>query len=132
MWNDLIRDLSQNKFPLDFYIKEKWSVEHINPQNPKDFKDVYSLIKWLRSYGNSLKDNPVEKELYDDIESFLFQLQEVKDKTRSITHLRLGSEQNQKLKHIEERITNLLELHKIGNLLYWTETQTANWEIKFY
>ena len=31
-----IRDASSNKFPFELYKKEKWSVEHINPQNRKN------------------------------------------------------------------------------------------------
>ena len=111
-----IKDLSQNKFPFDLYKKEKWSVEHINPQNPKDFKDVFSLLKWLKSYSNCLKYNKEEEVLYDDINELISLLEDVEDKAKTITELRLNSDQNQKLKQIEERITDLLELHKIGNL----------------
>lgn len=111
-----IRDLSQNKFPFDLYKKEKWSVEHINPQNPKDFKNVFSLIKWLKSYGNSLKNNKSEQGLCQEIEDFLHLLDKIEDKSRAVSDIRLGSEQNQKLKQIEEKITDLLELHKISNL----------------
>lgn len=111
-----IKDLSQNKFPFDLYKKEKWSVEHINPQNPKDFKDVISLLKWLKSYSNCLKNNKEEEVLYDDINQLISLLESVEDKTKTVTELRFGPEHNQKLKQIEERITDLLELHKIGNL----------------
>jgi uncharacterized protein with ParB-like and HNH nuclease domain len=111
-----IKDLSHNKFPFDLYKKEKWSVEHINPQNPKDFKDVFSLLKWLKSYSNCLKNNKEEAVLYGDIEEFINLLEEVQDKSKTVSDLRLGSVQNQNLKQIEERITDLLELHKIGNL----------------
>ena len=39
-----LNNSSHNKFPFDLYKSEFWSVEHINPQNPKDFKTVGQIV----------------------------------------------------------------------------------------
>jgi hypothetical protein len=45
--NYYIKNLSDNKFPFELYKLEKWSVEHINPQNPREFENVGTIKKWL-------------------------------------------------------------------------------------
>lgn len=56
------------KFPFDLYIKNSWSIEHITPQNQKDFEDKAILIQWIKdlyAYSGEVLDQA----LIDDISS---------------------------------------------------------------
>lgn len=49
-------NMAKHKFPFELYVKEKWSIEHIIPQNPKDILDVDIYKQWyidLLSYNDS-------------------------------------------------------------------------------
>lgn len=110
-----INDVSDNKFPFDLYKTEKWSVEHINPQNPKDFKDIETVKNWLKSFKFYFENKKIEEVLVNDITSFLEEIKDA-DTTKRITELRLKPELSNAFQLIIERITSLLELHKIANL----------------
>lgn len=43
-----IDNISDNRFPFDLYLKEKWSIEHIVPQNPPPFVDLQMYKDWFR------------------------------------------------------------------------------------
>ncbi|MGX9987142.1 DUF262 domain-containing protein [Soonwooa purpurea] len=112
-----LNNSSHNKFPFDLYKSEYWSVEHINPQNPKDFKSVGQVVKWLESYKNYYtkyqhEDKTIEEEITD---LFNF-LNHQENQNRKLSELRLSKENSEKLQSVTEKITNDLELHNITNL----------------
>lgn len=112
-----LNNSSNNKFPFDLYKNENWSVEHINPQNPKDFKNINQIIKWLNSFKNyyeKYKQNDIE--IIVEINYFLGILNFVDDKNRKLSSLKLSKADNEKFQNIIDKITNDLELHGIGNL----------------
>src|SRR5690554_3173872 len=43
-----INNMAGFKFPFELFIKEKWSIEHIIPQNPKDITDVKLYKQWVK------------------------------------------------------------------------------------
>lgn len=110
-----IKDKSANKFPFDLYNEERWSVEHINPQNPKDFENFKALKSWLQSFQNYFKAKDIEAKLVLKINDFLKDTKDL-DQTKTTTELRLKQEASQLLNEIIEQITSLLKLHEIGNL----------------
>lgn len=66
-------NMAQHKFPFELYVKEKWSIEHIIPQNPKDISDLEMYKQWyidLLSYNDDNAYNEVIEQLqkYQDIE----------------------------------------------------------------
>lgn len=110
-----INDISNNKFPFDLYKNENWSVEHINPQNPKDFENIKAIKHWLNSFKTYFSERDTEKELQENITTFLEILNGL-DQTKRLAEVRLKKEDSAILNGIIEKITSLLELHKIGNL----------------
>lgn len=58
-------NMAQHKFPFELYVKEKWSIEHIIPQNPKEISDVEMYKQWyidLLSYNdNNAYDEVIEQ-----------------------------------------------------------------------
>ena len=112
-----INDKSNHKFPFDLYNKEKWSVEHINPQNPKGLEHLKDVHQWLESvksyYGGDVNDT--EDTLFSKITKFKEQTKDLNEQ-KTIAELRLKQELTQLLHEISEHITALLSLHEIGNL----------------
>ena len=112
-----LHDASNNKFPFDLYRTENWSVEHITPQNPRDFKDVGSFISWLDSFYKYLEKGDETKGDY-----LLEQLKEVinyysrYDKKQSIVKVKLTPSERDKRDQVIESITGFLDLHGISNL----------------
>jgi len=112
-----LNNSSHNKFPFDLYKSEYWSVEHINPQNPKDFKSVGQVVKWLDSYKNYYtKYYHEDKTIVDEITDLFNLLNHSENKNRKLSELRLSKENSEKLQSVTEKITNDLELHNITNL----------------
>jgi hypothetical protein len=110
--------MAKHKFPFELYIKEKWSIEHIIPQNPKDIIDYEIYKQWykdLLSYSESNAYNDIIAQLdnYSSVEAiksdkeFKGKLDKIIDEFEDTTH----------------KIDNLLLLDKntnsaIGNSLY--------------
>jgi uncharacterized protein with ParB-like and HNH nuclease domain len=60
-------NMAKHKFPFELYVKEKWSIEHIIPQNPKDILDVDIYKQWyidLLTYN----DNKAYDEVIDQLQ----------------------------------------------------------------
>lgn len=111
-----LSDPSDNRFPFDLYQKEKWSVEHINPQNPREFRDIQSLIEWLQSFKDYFESKEEDKILSSKIERILTLFEAVEDPSQNVSIVKLGQEYREVFSEIEDEITSKLELHKIGNL----------------
>ena len=112
-----LNNTSNNKFPFDLYRKENWSVEHITPQNPREFKDVGSFIKWLSSFKKYFDS---QEEAEND--TLVSQLNEVLDsysgheEKQLITKVKLESNELVMRDEVVEKITSSLDLHSISNL----------------
>lgn len=98
-----LENMAGYKFPFDLYVKQHWSIEHINPQSPKCFDDKHTYIQWIRDmhdYSNKssiinliaelektdideIKNN---KSLTKSIDNFLIEIEEF---THSIENLLL-------------------------------------------
>src|SRR5690606_2143027 len=94
-----------------------WSVEHINPQNPKDFKSVGQVVRWLESYKNYYtKYQHEDKTIVEEIKELFTLLNHPENQNRKLSELRLSKENSEKLQSVTDKITNDLELHNITNL----------------
>jgi uncharacterized protein with ParB-like and HNH nuclease domain len=112
-----LNNSSHNKFPFDLYKSEFWSVEHINPQNPKDFKTVGQIVKWLASFKNYYtKYEKEDDNIVEEINDLLNALDHSENKNKKLSELRLSKDKNGQLQLVIEKITNDLELHGIANL----------------
>lgn len=106
---------SSNKFPFDLYKNQRWSVEHINPQNPRDFATVGELLEWL----SSIKDYYSKK---GDSKKFVIQISVVyafvkkKGANKPLKEAKFSTEQTEALKDLSSSISEDLELHGISNL----------------
>lgn len=91
------------KFPFELFVKEKWSIEHIIPQNPKEINEIKILHQWytdvLAYLGRSL-----EKEFVDKILDYA-----------SIPELKKNKELTQKLDRLAKESEEIT--HDLNNLL---------------
>jgi uncharacterized protein with ParB-like and HNH nuclease domain len=109
-----INSNSPHKFPFNLFKNENWSVEHINPQNPRDFKTVQHLTEWLlvnKDYYTQKANNEII-ELLNKVLGFTKNL----DDSKTIKDNKLTKDQVQDLEDLTELITNDLGLHSISNL----------------
>jgi len=91
-----LENMAEHKFPFHLFIKEKWSIEHIVPQNPKDIEDINLYYQWFKDiieYGELPNNIDVERiishsdmqELKKDKELWLA-LQNIIKESEDITH----------------------------------------------
>jgi|GEM_PF-1211490 len=70
-----LENMANHKFPFELFVKEKWSIEHIIPQNPKDFDDVGVFYQWFKdvsTYGDLSVSPIIEKiKKYKSIDGLL-------------------------------------------------------------
>lgn len=69
----LTKNCGYSKFPFDLYQKEKYSIEHINPQNPKtmSIEEEIKYLENLSKYMQNLNDDKIKKELENEIKEEL-------------------------------------------------------------
>jgi len=107
---------SANKFPFNLYKDHRWSVEHINPQNPRAFLTIGELLEWLSSnkdyYNNSGK---LYKEIVRKItEAYAFVSK--RESTKLLKEAKFSDEESEALDDLSSRISEDLVLHGISNL----------------
>jgi uncharacterized protein with ParB-like and HNH nuclease domain len=113
-----IKNLSDNKFPFELYKNETWSVEHINPQNPREFENVGTIKKWLITTQNYFDEqDKLQESILKQIDTVLvyFQKIETSDK-RKLIDLKLDKEKIAKLDELIEAVSLHFNLHGISNL----------------
>jgi uncharacterized protein with ParB-like and HNH nuclease domain len=92
-------------FPFWRFQDEEWSLEHIHPQNPKNFENIDEIKSWLNEQKYLLEKKEL---LHQEVDQLL-------ETAKSITG-RISKEILDQLKSIGEQIIALLNLHGIGNL----------------
>mgnify|MGYP006426221175 CR=1 FL=1 len=93
-----INSMAGYKFPFELFIKEKWSIEHIIPQNPKDLKDIKHYKQWIEdileytdipfptNLSNDLKKANSIEEVNNNVE-LKSAIDELVTESEDITHL---------------------------------------------
>lgn len=99
-----LNDASRGNFPFALYRKNKWSIEHIHPQNPRGFKDDKERKLWLEDVASMLKEKEIGQDGTEYTELIMTINEAIEDK-----NLKLSEED---LRGIEEQ----LNIHAIDNL----------------
>lgn len=107
-----VKNNSSNKFPFNLFKNQKWSVEHINPQNPRDFKTVSQLLEWLNVNREYYKTNNQISDVIDEVLTFVNKIEPQKH----LKDHRFTKEQADIIEELTALITNDLGLHTIANL----------------
>ncbi|MEZ0181915.1 DUF262 domain-containing protein [Flavobacterium oncorhynchi] len=97
-------NMAKHKFPFELFVKEKWSIEHIIPQNPKDIEEIDIYYQWFKdivNYGelegkttilekiksySSIEDLKKDKELKSELDKIITESEDV---THSLNNLLL-------------------------------------------
>lgn len=108
------RVMPDYRLNFDQFYSGKWSVEHIQPQNPKDldFDNVGVYIKELSSFLKNFSDE--EDASADDILNQLDEL--LKAKVDADTDKKKRDYVNRYNLIVNDQITDRFKLHGIGNL----------------
>ena len=93
-----------HKFPFDMYVENAWSIEHINPQHPRQTEDVNDYLDLVREYISDAQDL-LEREAVEFMELH---------SGRSLSNLK--KEEQAKIKRDFERIVQAYDVHHLGNL----------------
>lgn len=96
-------NMAKHKFPFELYVKEKWSIEHIIPQNPKGINSFDEYKQWY-----------VELLGYNESDSYAEILNTLNSFT-SLEEINAEKDLKQKLDKIAEEFEDTT--HKIDNLL---------------
>lgn len=104
-----VKTMSNHKFPFELYNKEKWSIEHIIPQNPKAITDFEVYKDWFTEQAEYRND--AKKAINENHINIIKSLQ----KLNSFVDLELDKE-------LKEKINELIDFfddttHSINNLL---------------
>lgn len=115
---DYLNRASDEKFPFNLYLDEKWSVEHINPQNPRGFQTIREVKEWLESYQEYFEGNHNQAfiELANKIESLIEIFNKKRDLNAKFTDFRFEKDERAIYEEVIEKIGDELSLHEIGNL----------------
>jgi len=113
-----VNNLSDNKFPFELYKNETWSVEHINPQNPRDFETVAVINKWLLTNKLYYQKNTGRYEsILNQIAIVSGYFERIKsDDKRKLADLKMEKEKLDEFDSLFVAITTDLDLHGISNL----------------
>ncbi len=113
-----INNGSSNKFPFELYKKETWSVEHINPQNPRDFENVGSIKGWLNTNDIYYKKSKQKKDsILQQITSVSAYFDNIQtNDQRKLSDLKLSKIKTSDLDNLVDAISLDLDLHGISNL----------------
>ncbi|MDT0688737.1 DUF262 domain-containing protein [Salegentibacter sp. F188] len=108
------RIMPDYRLDFDQFYSGKWSVEHIQPQNPKDLS-FDNVAIYLEEMGSLIKNEDTDSDSqFGDVRAELDQLinsmpEAVTEKEQRDYLLRFNN-------FVEENITDRFELHGIGNL----------------
>lgn len=94
---------SDHKFPFELYVEEQWSIEHINPQNPRELDDLESYKNW---FFEKIEDDTEENNKKLKTELTVIFADPNFDRTKK----------NMRLEEIENELTKFSKTHKIENL----------------
>jgi hypothetical protein len=107
-----LRSDSNFRFPFDRLKKQSWSLEHIHPQNPKDFTTNHELSIWAKDSINLLND-VIDAEPTGNIEQLKEKLKTLAslDNDSAISSLNMSD-----ANALEEELSQFIEPHSLSNL----------------
>lgn len=103
-----VERMAQNKFPFELYVKEKWSIEHIIPQTPKDIDDFVEYKLW---FEDQIKYKNPENEITSEEKDILEKLKKI----NGFEDCKIDIELQDRVSKLAESFEN--KTHLISNLL---------------
>ncbi len=101
------------RFPFDKLKTQKWSLEHIHAQKPKDFKYIYEVLEWIEDIKYLIEDSN-EKEGIQSVKNNLERVeQDIKDLNKE---REIPMDIKNKVKEITLELDNILDKDSIRNL----------------
>jgi hypothetical protein len=97
------------RFPFNLYNDKNWSVEHIHPQNPRSLQTIGEANDWIQDFEKRIGD-------ITDKDNDSAELIELKNLLTADPESKISPAIQEKLKGFVEEVSDLLELHHIGNL----------------
>ncbi|OYU56722.1 MAG: hypothetical protein CFE25_05710 [Chitinophagaceae bacterium BSSC1] len=113
-----LKNSSNNRFPFELYKNDTWSVEHVNPQNPRDYNSVGEIANWLEKNGDYYQRQPNPSDaIISIIKTVQVYFENISNNDiRKLSDLKLKKDQLDKLEELIEMLSNELGLHKLPNL----------------
>lgn len=125
-------NMAGHKFPFELFIKEKWSIEHIIPQTPKDIEDIAvyaqwfediieyaelevdtNLIKRIRAHG-TIEDLKKDKELKFDLDKIVIESEDITHYLNNLLLLDRNTNSTLSNKLFDEKRSIVLQFDKNG------------------
>ncbi|MFZ4928922.1 DUF262 domain-containing protein [Chryseobacterium sp. Mn2064] len=104
-----LENMAGYKFPFDLYVKQQWSIEHINPQNPKGFESMEIYTQWITDM-HLYAEKPLQDELIDELKKL--DIDEL-DKNKAL--MKLIEDFSKEIEETTHSVDNLLLLDKNTN-----------------
>jgi len=102
------------RFPFAKFKTQKWSLEHIHPQQPKDFKKVGELKGWVNDTSLSIDEIDLNQQQKDEAKEILEKLEV--SLRKSDPESKISTEQAGLFQKIIDLIGELSEDHGIRNM----------------
>lgn len=115
--------MSQHKFPFELYVKEKWSIEHLHPQNPKDIECFNQYKLW---FADQLRYQDISNEALYIENDAINRL----EKKSSWEEFKTDKELERDVNTIIETFTN--KTHLISNLVLLDRNSNSSLSNKRY
>lgn len=110
------------RFPFDQFRAVKWSIEHVNPQNPRPDEDVAVKRGWAEAYRDLaaawLAEHTTDK---DESDEDIARVRKLIDSIDSYLSRPSGTDNLEKLIDEVKGFFGSLEIHRLGNLVLLDE-----------
>ncbi|MDO6738735.1 DUF262 domain-containing protein [Wenyingzhuangia sp. 2_MG-2023] len=125
-------NMAGHKFPFELFIKEKWSIEHIIPQTPKDIEDIDIYAQWfedimayreleggaalinrIKAYP-SMEDLKKDKELKADLDKIITESEDITHDLNNLLLLDRNTNSTLSNKLFDEKRNKILQFDKSG------------------
>ncbi len=104
-----LENMAGYKFPFDLYVKQHWSIEHINPQNPRGFEDKTVYVQWVKDM-HAYAEKPLDASLIAELENS--NMDEIKNNKSFMKYI---DDFSKEIEEITQSVDNLLLLDKNTN-----------------
>ena len=125
-------NMANHKFPFELFIKEKWSIEHIIPQNPKDILDINIYYQWFKDFitfgeldvnsdtiekiklYTSIEELKKDKELKSDLDKIVAESEDITHSLNNLLLLDRNTNSSLGNKLFDEKRNKILKFDKDG------------------
>ena len=115
-------DFPGQKFPFNKFVIEEWSLEHIHPQNPRDFTSIEDLLFWVEDTKNII--NGEKKDTTEDL-PIIGKIDDLILEINSQEYQVYSTKIKEKVSSIKDDLENESRLHHLGNLVLLDKTTNS-------